>query len=44
MVYLKVNKPWPVVLFEVAKGMATGAPPKVGAQRELTGEEVDRGR
>jgi general stress protein 26 len=44
VVYLKVDKPWPVVLFEVAKGIATGTPPKVGAQRELSGEEVDRGR
>jgi general stress protein 26 len=40
--YLKLNKPQPVVLFEVAKGMLTGTPPKVGAQRELSGEEVDR--
>lgn len=43
VVYLKVNKPAPVVLFEVAKGMVTGTPPKVGAQRELTGEELDAG-
>jgi general stress protein 26 len=42
--YLKVDKPKPLVLFEVAKGMVTGTPPKVGAQRELTGEEIDRGR
>lgn len=40
--YLKVDKPQPVVLFEVAKAMVTGKPPKVGSQRELTGEEVDR--
>ena len=42
--YLKVNKPKPLVLFEVAKAMVTGTPPKVGVQRELSGEEVDRGR
>jgi len=42
VVYLKVTKPAPVVLFEVAKGMLTGTPPKVGAQRELSGAEVDR--
>lgn len=42
--YLKVDKPKPVVLFEVAKGMVTGTPPKVGSQRELTGEEIDRAR
>ena len=42
VVYLKVNKPAPVVLFEVAKAMLTGPPPKVGAQRQLSAEEVDR--
>lgn len=42
--YLKVNKPKPLVLFEVARAMVTGTPPKVGVQRELSGEEVDRGR
>ena len=41
--YLKVDKPKPLVLFEVAKGMVTGTPPNVGAQRELTGAEIDRG-
>jgi general stress protein 26 len=39
--YLKVNKPAPLVLFEVAKGMVTGTPPKVGAQRVVTGAEID---
>jgi len=43
VVYLKVNKPAPVVLFEVAKGMLTGTPPKVGSQREVSGEEIVRG-
>jgi general stress protein 26 len=42
--YLKVDKPKPVVLFEVAKGMVTGTPPKIGKQRELTGEEIERAR
>ena len=42
VVYLKVTKPAPVVLFEVAKGMLTGTPPKVGAQRELSGGEIDQ--
>ena len=28
--FLEVNKPQPVVLFEVVKGMVTGKPPKVG--------------
>ena len=40
--YLKVDKPQPVVLFEVAKGMLTGTPPDIGSQREVTGEEIDR--
>jgi general stress protein 26 len=39
--YLKVNQPAPLVLFEVAKGMVTGTPPKVGAQRVVTGAEID---
>jgi general stress protein 26 len=43
VVYLKVDKPQPVVLFEVMKGMATGTPPDVGVQRELSGAELDRG-
>ena len=44
VIYLKVDKPMPVVLFEVARGMVTGTPPRVGAQREVSGEEIDRGR
>jgi general stress protein 26 len=40
--YLKVDKPKPLVLFELAKGLVTGTPPKIGVQRELTGEEIDR--
>jgi general stress protein 26 len=43
VVYLKVDKPKPVVLFEVVKGMATGTPPDVGVQREVSGAELDRG-
>lgn len=42
--FLKVDKPRPIVLFEVAKGMVTGTPPNVGKQRELSGEEIDRSR
>ena len=42
VVYLKVDKPKPVVLFEVAKGMVTGSPPDVGVQRKVTGAELDR--
>ncbi len=42
VMYLKVDKPAPVVLFEVAKGMLTGTPPNVGAERRLSGAEIDR--
>ncbi|HEX6615298.1 MAG TPA: pyridoxamine 5'-phosphate oxidase family protein [Gemmatimonadales bacterium] len=42
--YLKVDKPRPVVLFEVAKGMVTGTPPHVGALRKVSGDELERGR
>ena len=42
VVYLKVDKPAPVVLFEVAKGMLTGTPHRVGSQRRLSGEEIDQ--
>jgi general stress protein 26 len=38
--YLKVDKPQPLVLFEVAKGMVTGAPPQIGKQRDVSGEEM----
>lgn len=38
--YLKVDKPRPVVLFEVAKAMATGTPPKVGEQRHVSASEL----
>lgn len=38
--YLKVNKPRPVVIFEVVKGMVTGTPRKVGVQRHVTEEEL----
>ncbi len=38
--YLKVNKSRPVVLFEVAKAMVTGTPPKIGEQRQVSGAEL----
>jgi general stress protein 26 len=41
--YLKVDKPKPVVLFEVVKGIITGSPPNVGEQRELREQELTRG-
>jgi general stress protein 26 len=44
VMYLKVDKPQPVVLFEVAKGMVTGQPPKIGAERKLSADEIDQAR
>ena len=38
--YLKVDKPKPLVLFEVVKGMVTGTPPKVGQQRTVLRSEL----
>jgi general stress protein 26 len=41
--YLKVDKPQPVVLFEVVKGMVTGTPPNVGREKHVSGSDIDRG-
>jgi len=41
--YMKVTKPKPVVLFEVARAMVTGSTPKVGNIRTVTDRELDRG-
>jgi general stress protein 26 len=38
--YLKVDKPKPLVLFELVKGMVTGTPPNIGKQREVSGGDV----
>ena len=38
--YMKVDKPKPLVLFEVVKGMVTGTPPNIGKERELSGRDV----
>lgn len=38
--YLVVDKPRPIVLFEVAKGIVTGSTPDVGEQRTLTEREL----
>ena len=38
--YLKVDKPKPLVLFEVAKGMVTGTPPKIGQERTVFRSEL----
>lgn len=38
--YMVTTKPRPVVLFEVARSIVTGTPPKVGEQRSLTEREL----
>jgi len=38
--YMKVTKPQPVVLFEVAKALVTGSPPKVGDLRTVNEREM----
>ena len=38
--YMKVNKPRPVVLFEVLKGMMTGSRVDIGEVREVTAGEL----
>lgn len=38
--YLKVDKPKPLVLFELVKGMVTGRPPNIGKQRDVSGADV----
>jgi general stress protein 26 len=40
VVYMKQDKPMPVVLFEIARGMVTGERPDVGEVRRLSGSEV----
>ncbi len=37
--YMKVNKPRPVILFEILRGMVTGSRPK-GDVKEVTGAEL----
>jgi general stress protein 26 len=41
--YMKVTKPKPVVLFEVAKAMVTGNAPNVGSIRTVTEREIRQG-
>jgi general stress protein 26 len=38
--YLKVDKPRPMVLFEVAKGIVTGSRPDVGTVRQVSGADL----
>jgi general stress protein 26 len=43
VVYMKVTKPRPIVLFEVAKAIVTGSPPNVGSIRTVNEREIQRG-
>ena len=38
--YLKIDKPKPLVPFEVAKGMVTGTPPNLGEPKRVEGAEL----
>jgi general stress protein 26 len=42
VVYSKNDRPMPLALFEVVKGMITGEPPKVADLRELGADELHR--
>jgi general stress protein 26 len=42
--FLEVNKPQPIVLFEVVKGWLTGSTPDVGEMHHVDGEQVTRSR
>lgn len=42
VVYLKVDKPRPLVMFEIAKGMLTGEQPDVGDVRHVSGAGLGR--
>jgi general stress protein 26 len=41
--FMTVDKPQPVVLFEIVKGMVTGGSPDIGEMHEVSGSEI-RGR
>ena len=41
-VFLKIDKPKPVVLFEVARGMATGKTPNIGEVKNVSGADLHR--
>lgn len=42
VIYSKQDRPTPLVLFEVAKGIVTGQPPKVSDMRSLDSAELGR--
>ena len=42
--YSKKDRPTPMILFSLAKGMITGEPPKIAAMRELGRDELKEAR
>ncbi|AHG91495.1 pyridoxamine 5-phosphate oxidase-related FMN-binding protein [Gemmatirosa kalamazoonensis] len=42
VIYSKQDRPTPLVLFEIAKGIVTGQPPKVADMRTLSESEIQR--
>lgn len=40
--YLKMDKPQPLVLFEIAKGLVTGSPPDLGKERKVSAREIQQ--
>jgi general stress protein 26 len=41
--FLSVDKPQPVVLFELLKGVVTGSKPDIGEVRQVSGDEIHKG-
>lgn len=41
--FLSVDKPQPLVVFEILKGMVTGSRPDIGEVREVPGSEIRKG-
>jgi hypothetical protein len=41
-IYMKANKPRPMILFEVVKAMVTGQAPKVGDERIIGPREIEK--
>jgi general stress protein 26 len=41
-IYMKTNRPRPLVLFEVVKGIVTGQTPKVGEERVIGPREIEK--
>lgn len=44
VVYFEVNKPQPVVLFQVLKGVFTGKAPQIGEMKEIGARQIRSGR